>query len=84
MAEPFYNVIDKIIYDVDFSLVCIVVLHDVNLTMEDRNTNFDQLDNWLDVHLILYGSITTKAITSLNFQSTYCAFMFRIFNKSYW
>jgi len=45
MAEPFYNVIDKIIYDVDFSLVCIVVLHDVNLTMEDRNTNFDQLDN---------------------------------------
>jgi len=83
VAETFKGVIDKMTYGTDFKLVNLLHAENANLTHEDLNTIIDEPENWWNIHLVSYNSLTFRAKPLGNGQLSYCAWSFAIFDQTH-
>ena len=83
MAETFKTFIDEMIHGTEFKLVNLLHAENANLTHEGLNTRIDKLENQLNIHLVSYDTLSSRAKQSSYGQLAFCAWSFRIFDESH-
>jgi len=83
VAETFKTVIDKMTHGTEFTLVNLLHAENVDLTHKDLNTSIDEPENRLNIHLVSYDTLTSRAKPSSNSLLSYCAWSFGIFDESH-
>jgi SNF2 family DNA or RNA helicase len=83
VAETFNTVIDEMTHGTDFKLVNLLHAKNASLTHEDLNTSIDEPENWWNMHLVSYDTLSSRAKPSSNGQLSYCAWSFGIFDESH-
>jgi len=67
----------------DWQRVNLVDAENVNLTHEDLNTTIDKYENWWNICLLPYDTLTSRVKSTSNVQMLHCWWRFRIFDESY-
>jgi len=83
VAETFKSVIDEMTFATDFKLINLLHAENVNLTHKDLNTSLDEPENRLNIHLVSYDTLTSRAKPSSNGQLLHCSWSFGIFDESH-
>jgi len=83
VAETFKTVIDKMTHETELKLLNLLHAENANLTHEDPNTSIDEPENRWNIHLVLYDTLTCRAMPSSNSQLSCCAWSFGIFDVSH-
>jgi len=81
-AETLKGIINMMTYGTDIQLVNFLDLENGNLTHNDVNSRYDQLENLLNIHHVLYDALTTRVKLSTNGQLSHCSWSLEIHNKS--
>jgi len=84
VRETFKTVINKMPHGTDFKLVNLLHAKMAHLTHKDLNTISDEPENWWNIHLVSYDTLTSRAKPSSNGQLSHCLWSFGIFNESHW
>ena len=83
VAETLKSVIDEMTFATDFQLINLLHAENVNLTHKDPNTSLDEPENRWNIHLVSYGTLTSRAKPSSNGQLSHCSWSFGIFDESH-
>jgi len=82
VAESFKSDIQKMTYTPDFNLVNLLHVENVNLTLDHLNSTIDMLENWMNIHLVSYDTLTSSQ--TIKQWPTLIRFLeFGIFDESY-
>jgi hypothetical protein len=84
VVETFKSVFDKITYGTTFKLINLLHTENANLTSDDLKTSIAKLENWWNVQLVSYDTLTSRGKPSSNGQLSHCLWSFGIFDKSHW
>jgi len=66
VAETFKSVIDEMTHGANCKVVDLLHAENVNLTHENLNTSIDQPENRVNIHLVSYDTLTSRATPSSN------------------
>jgi len=83
VAETFKNVINKMTHGTELKLINLLHADNANLTHEDLNTCINEPENWWNIHLVSYDTLTSRAKPLSNGQLSYWAWSFGIFDESH-
>jgi len=76
VEESFESVIDRLTYGPNFKLIMLLHTENVNLTYKDLNTSTEKPENWWNIHLVSYDTITSALEPLSNGQLSHCTWSF--------
>jgi len=83
VAETIKTVIDEMTHGTDFKLVNLLHPENAYLTDENLNTSIDEPENRWNIHLVSYGTLTSRAKPSSNGRLSHCSWSFGIFDETH-
>jgi len=84
VAATFLTVIDEMTHATEFKLINLFHAKNANLTHKDLNTSIEVPENWWNIWLVWYDTLTSRAKPSSYGQPPNCAWSFGIFDLSHW
>jgi len=83
VAATVKTVIDELTHGCEFKLVYLLHTETVHRTHKNQNTSIDQPENWWNMHLLLYDTLTFRAKPSSIGRLSHCSWSFGIFDDSH-
>jgi len=84
LVETFKPVIDEMTNETKFKLVNFLHAENANGTQKDETNSIKEPDNWWNIYLVSYNTLTSRGKPSSNEQLSHSSWSFGIFDESYW